>query len=365
MKKIFNILFLFVCLTLNAQTNSNSSFLSFEYFYGYIIVHAPEIQPIAQSNPTGFIVSWNKKKLGESQFENAYNFPDYGFSASYHNFHSDVLGEIYSAYAHYNFYLLNRNSKNQLKLTTAFGLGYSNSPFDKETNSKNWAIGSKFVASVYLKLLYQREYILDRFGVNAGISLIHYSNGSFNVPNLGINTVAATLGVNYNFDEPTTAPEKVKTTTQDKYPIKLNAVFRTGFNESKVNGSGLFPFYTVTFFADKKLSYKSTISLGADLFFPTFMKDYIEWENIQSGNPNETADWKRAGVFVGYELNLEHFSVITNIGYHVYYPYDYVSGIYERFGFRKRFNNHLFADLSLKINMFRAEGLEFGIGYRF
>jgi len=94
------------------------------------------------------------------------------------------------------------------------------------------------------------------------------------------------------------------------------------------------------------------------------MKDYIEWNNLQEDIPNETSDWKRVGIFVGYELNMEQFSVLGQIGYNVYYPYDYVSRIYERFGFRKHFNEHLFADLTLKINMFRAEGLEFGIGYR-
>ena len=62
---------------------------------------------------------------------------------------------------------------------------------------------------------------------------------------------------------------------------------------------------------------------------------------------------------------MEHFSIITEIGAHVYYPYDYVSQVYERFGFRKRFGEHFLADLTLKINLFRAEGLEFGIGYQF
>jgi hypothetical protein len=260
--------------------------------------------------------------------------------------------------------LLNRNAKNQLKLTSAFGLGYNTNPFDRETNSKNWAIGSSFLASVYLKLNYQREYIIDRFGINAGFVLTHYSNGSYNAPNLGINTVAAIIGVNYNLDDPTKIVERKLEKTTQKYPFNYNFVFRTGFNESKVNGSGLFPFYTLSAFADKKLSYTSTIAFGFDLFFPTYMKDYIEWNNIQQGITNDSSDWKRAGIFVGYELNMNKFSVIGQVGYHVYYPYEYVSGIYERFGFRKQLGNHFFADLTLKINMFRAEGLEFGLGYR-
>lgn len=364
MRKFVYIIFLFGFLFTDAQENSNSSTIEFDYFYGNIIEHSPELKPIIQSHPSGFIISWNKKNIGDSQFENAYNFPDFGFSASYHDFNNETLGKIYSGYAHYNFYLNNRSAKNQLKLTTAFGLGYATNPFDKATNNKNWAIGSKFLASVYLKLNYQREYIIDKLGVNAGFMLLHHSNASFNAPNLGINTLALTAGIHYNFDELESVPERNIEISEEKNPIKYNAVFRTGFNESKINGSGLFPFYTISLFADKKMSYKSTISAGTDVFFATFMKEYIKYENIINSENND-ADWKRVGIFVGHELNMEHFSVVTDIGYHVYATYKYVSEIYERFGFRKRFNDHLYADLTLKINLFRAEGLEFGIGYRF
>ncbi|MCF6279594.1 MAG: acyloxyacyl hydrolase [Flavobacteriaceae bacterium] len=358
------IIFLFSFLFIDAQEPTNNATIEFDYFYGNVLEHSPELKPIIQGHPSGFIISWNKKNIGNSQFENTYNFPDFGFSATYHDFNTEILGKVYSGYAHYNFYLNNRNAKNQLKLTTAFGLGYATNPFDKVTNNKNWAIGSKFLASVYLKFNYQREYVLDKLGVNAGFALIHYSNASFNAPNLGINTLALTAGVHYNFDDEIMAPERTLETSEDKYPIKYNAVLRLGVNESKINGSGLFPFYTVSLFIDKKLNSKSTISAGTDVFLATFMKEYIKHENSINGE-NNTADWKKVGIFIGYELNMEKFSMLTQVGYHVYDPYKYVSGIYEHFGFRKRFNEHLYADLTLKINLFRAEGLEFGFGYRF
>lgn len=365
MKKIFFITLITSCFFAKAQENSNSSFLELNYFYGNILEHAPQLKPIIEAHPTGFVFSWNQKKIGDSEFEHTYNFPDFGISVSYQNFDTKILGEVYSAYAHYNFYLTNRNSKNQVKLTSAFGLGYATSPFDKISNSKNWAMGSHFTASAYFKATYSREYILYKFGINAGIMLLHYSNASFNTPNLGINTLAITAGVNYNLEEPKHAPERSLEKLNEKFPVKFNVALRTGFIESLINNSGLFPFYTISLFGTKKLNYKSTISGGIDLFFPTYMKNYIEYDNILKGTPNETADWKRVGIFVGYELNMEKFSVITEIGLHVYYPYNYISLIYERFGFRKQFSEHLFADLTLKINLFRAEGLEFGLGYRF
>ncbi|OIQ34936.1 MAG: hypothetical protein BM563_12035 [Bacteroidetes bacterium MedPE-SWsnd-G1] len=364
MKKFILILIISCCLFAEAQEKEQSSYFQLDYFYGNIIEHAPQLKPIIQSHPSGFIFSWNKKNIENTQFNQTYNFPDVGFSASYQDFKTETLGEVYGVYTHYNFYLTNRTSKNQVKLTTAMGLAYSTSPFDKVSNSKNWALGSHINAALYVRLNYARAYILDRIGLNAGLGLIHYSNGSFNTPNLGINTLNVFVGANYDLDDELQIPERKVAKDTLKYPIKFNSAFRFGFNESKINNSGLKPFYTVSLFGTKKLNYVSTISFGTDLFFPTYMKDYIEYEN-SIYNTDSSADWKRVGIFIGHELNLNKFSLLTEIGAHVYYPYEYESVIYERFGFRKKFGEHLFADLTLKINMFRAEGVEFGIGYKF
>ena len=364
MKRITFILIFSFCFFSNAQEKEIASYFQLDYFYGNIIEHAPQLKPIIQSHPSGFVFSWNKKNTADTEFNHNYNFPDIGFSASYQDFKTETLGEVYGLYTHYNFYLTNRNVKNKVKLTTGIGLAYSTNPFDKVTNSKNWALGSHINAAILVKASYTRDYILENFGLNAGIGLIHYSNGSFNTPNLGINTLNIHVGANYNLDEELAAPNKLKEKDAEKYPIKLNAAFRFGFNESKINNSGLKPFYTVSIFGTKKLNYISTISFGTDLFFPTYMKDYIEYEN-SIYNKNDDSDWTRVGIFIGHELNLEKFSILTEVGAHVYYPYDYESVIYERFGFRKKITEHLFTDLTLKINMFRAEGVEFGIGYKF
>lgn len=364
MKKIAFILLFTSFFVATGQEKESISHFQLDYFYGNIIEHAPQLKPIIQSHPTGFIFSWSKQKVGDTQFNHAYNFPDIGFTASYQDFKTEILGEVYSLYTHYNFYLTNRNAKNKVKLTTGIGLAYSTSPFDKVTNSKNWALGSHINAAIMVKAAYARDYLLGNLGLNAGIGLIHYSNGSFNTPNLGINTLNVHIGANYNLDEELIAPEKVVEKDTEKYPIKFNSAIRFGFNESKINNSGLNPFYTISLFGTKKLNYISTISAGTDIFFPTYMKDYIAYENAIY-HKDDPIEWIRIGIFIGHELNLEKFSILTEIGAHVYYPYDYESVIYERFGFRKKITKNLFADLTLKINMFRAEGVEFGIGYKF
>jgi hypothetical protein len=111
---------------------------------------------------------------------------------------------------------------------------------------------------------------------------------------------------------------------------------------------------------DKKINYKSTISTGIDFFDSKFLKNYIDEDTPQP----QITNTKRIGIFVGHDLKVNKINAITQIGYHIYYPKKYVSRVYERVGFNHFFNKHIFTELTLKINLFRAEMLEFGLGYQ-
>ena len=84
-------------------------------------------------------------------------------------------------------------------------------------------------------------------------------------------------------------------------PIKYNVVFRGGVNESDVVGSGQFPFYIISAYADKRINVKSALQLGTDVFFSNFLKELIYYKSVSfpeelvSGNE----DYKRVGVFCG------------------------------------------------------------------
>ncbi len=52
-----------------------------------------------------------------------------------------------------------------------------------------------------MMLNYKKERIIDKFGLQAGFSLIHYSNANVKAPNASVNTIAFNLGVTYNLDD--------------------------------------------------------------------------------------------------------------------------------------------------------------------
>ena len=344
-----------------AQEINTNSYFDINYFKGNIALHNNDILHLIKGHPEGLIFSWNKKTFGENAWEQRYNYPDYGVSFTYQNLKNDVLGNNYALYGHYNIYFLKRN----LMLRIGQGLAFTSNPYHRENNHKNIAFGSKFMSSTYIMLNYKKERIIDRFGLQAGLSLIHYSNANVKAPNTSVNSVAFNIGLNYNLDEET---QEYISHKKENYsqPIKYNFVFRSGINESDVLGSGQFPFYILSTYLDKRITHKSALQIGADVFFSNFLKEYIYYRSV--AYPNESmdpeTDYKRVGIFAGHELFINKMSVVTQFGYYVYYPFDFEGRTYLRVGLKRYFGNKWFGAVTLKAHAAKAEAVELGIGIR-
>jgi hypothetical protein len=345
------------------QKSPTFSSLDINYFTGNIALHNDDILHLITGHPEGVIVSWNKKTFGQNTWEQRYNYPDYGISFSYQDLKNEFLGNNYALYGHYNFYFFNRN----LMVRIGQGLAFTTNPYDKETNHKNIAFGTKLMSSTYAMINYKKERIFENFGFQAGLSLIHYSNANVKAPNTSINSLTLSAGLTYNFDDED--PEYQYDLSDDepyKEPIKYNFVFRSGVNESDVLGSGQFPFYIVSAYADKRLNRKSTIQFGVDAFFSNFLKELIYYQSV--GFPEDDidadTDYKRLGLFVGHELFINKLSIVTQFGFYAYYPYDFEGRVYQRIGLKRYFGDKWFAALTLKSHAAKAEAVELGIGIR-
>jgi hypothetical protein len=251
-------------------------------------------------------------------------------------------------------------------LRLAQGLAYTTNPYDRIDNPKNIALGTRLLSSTYLMLNFKKERVFDRFGLQAGLSFIHYSNANVKAPNTSVNTMALNLGLTYNFEE--NSVEYIDNLSNEKFtePIRFNAVFRSGINQSDVIGSGQFPFYILSTYADKRLSNISAIQVGADVFFSNFLKELIYYQSVAFPEKEVTGDedYKRVGLFVGHELFINRMSVITQLGYYVYYPFDFEGRTYIRVGLKRYFGKKLFGAITLKSHGAKAEAVEFGIGVR-
>ena len=365
MRLFFTCIFCAVCCVSFSQEKEHTTYIDFNYFKGNIALHNNDILHLINGHPEGFILSLNKKTYGFNDWEQRYNYPDYGVSYAYQNLKNDVLGNVSSLYAHYNFYFFKRN----LMFRIGQGLAFTNHPYHKENNFRNIAFGSKLMSSTYMMLNYKKENIIDRLGIQAGFSLLHYSNANFKAPNASINSLTFNLGVTYNLDG--VEPEFVTTLSdagQEKYtqPIKYNLVLRGGLNESDIVDSGQFPFYILSAYADKRINHKSALQFGTDVFFSNFLKELIYFKSVSFPEEDVTGneDYKRIGVFAGHELFINKTSLITQFGYYVYYPFDFEGRTYLRIGLKRYFSDKLFGTLTLKSHGAKAEAVEFGIGVR-
>lgn len=332
-------------------------------FKGSILLHNPDISHLITEHPQGFILGINQKHYGEQDWEADYGYPDTGFTFIYQDMGNPVLGKNMSLYAHYNFYFFKRN----LQFRLGQGLAYASNPYDRETNFRNNAYGSRILSSTMALINYHKENLLGPLGVSAGIALIHYSNANVKAPNTSTNTMALNVGVNYDLD-PDRQPQYLPAPEREriKEPVRYNLALRGGVTESDVVGSGQYGFWIVSAYADKRLGGKSAIQLGADVFFSNFLKELIRYQSIAFPELNVAADddYKRVGVFVGHELFINKMSVVAQLGYYVYYPFDFEGRMYNRVGLKRYLGSKVFAAITLKSHGAKAEAVEFGLGVR-
>ena len=362
MKIFFTYLLFLICAFADAQDIENQSSIDINYFKGNIALHNNEVLHLIGGHPEGIIVSWNKKTFGRESWEHHYNFPDYGLSFSYQDFKSDVIGKIYALHAHYNFYFFKRN----FMLRIGNGLAYNTNPYHKINNHKNIAFGSRIQSSTFLMFNYKKDRIFENIGFQTGLTFTHYSNANVKSPNTGINSVAFNLGLTYDLNENEFQYTRTDPVERFSQPIKYNIVFRSGLNESDIIGSGQFPFYILSTYADKRISSKSAFQFGVDVFFSNFLKEYIKYNSSAFPGRNEDgkADYKRVGLFVGHELFISKTSIITQLGYYAYFPYDFEGRTYIRAGLKRYIGKKWFGAITVKSHGASAEAFEFGVGIR-
>lgn len=372
MKKfLFILIILPISFSFSQENKKNHYALQVDYLYGNIIKHKNKISHLALSHPEGIILSWNTKTTSKDKNLMRYNYPDYGYSFIYQDFNNPVLGKSYALQVNYSFYFGNRSRKNQFYLKLGQGIAYNTNPFDLNNNNKNNAFGSHLVANTTIGLNYKRKQVLEAFDTTFGVQLSHYSNGLIKSPNLGLNLIYINAGINYNLDYNNPIDYSFSKTYKDTIstaePIRLNLQFSGGLNSS-INVVGKqFPFYIGTIYADKRINNKSIIQFGTEIFFSNFLKELIRYNSVAFPEfPNEdgTADYKRISLIVGHELDIDNFSILTQFGYYVYYPYKYETRYYERIGVKKYFRDKWFATASIKAHLFLAESIDLGIGIR-
>lgn len=332
-----------------------------QYYTGSLIPHSTQISHLITDKPEGGLWSISRKAFDNEFWQNHYNHPDIGLSLHYQNNHNQTLGDLYGLFAHYDFYFLNR----KLNLRIAQGVALSTNPYDDKDNFRNLAYGSTLMPSTYFQLTY-RQNLWKNWQAFAGTFLIHHSNATIKTPNISTNTIALTAGLAYAFDQKNQQIMSQSLPNINK-KMRYNVILRSGINESHIIGMGQKPFYHLALVADKRLNYTGSLQLGTELFLSNTVKEMIPFlaNSYPESGFDEDTDWKRIGLFLGYEMHLDKLSLEGNFGYYIYDKYKENGSTYQRLGLRYYVYNNWFGSMSLKTHLAKAEAFEIGIGYKF
>ncbi|MDF1550372.1 MAG: acyloxyacyl hydrolase [Bacteroidales bacterium] len=362
--RFYKILFLLIISPLvlhgqSADSLGNGSVV-IRYSKGFLYAHHESFKYFTKNYIPAFEINLNKRTDGTKLWHQLYHFPAVGVGYNYTDFgNPEQLGHANSFFTFISVPLI-ETSKLNLSYKCAGGVAWVSKKFDLYGNIYNIAIGSNLNAYLNLNLDLDVR-LINKLHLHAGIGLTHFSNGGSQQPNKGFNIFSSQLGVRYQFND------IQRINRHDSIP---GFVKRNEF--SLIYGGGvktLEPARTKKYFvsslslnAERKLSYKTMVGLGIDLFKDNSRKEYLLSEDIQ--NP-EGKDLFYAGGHASFDLVFGKTSFTIQMGAYFWQKSKHYESVYHRFGLKYRFSEHWLANVTLKTFWAAADFAEWGIGYRF
>ncbi|MBK8500619.1 MAG: acyloxyacyl hydrolase [Flavobacteriales bacterium] len=204
------------------------------------------------------------------------------------------------------------------------------------------------------------RYDAGRWGLSVGLGIDHWSNGSFKLPNLGLNYLSASVGGRYALGPPASAPPQPTVFDQRDAPLREWSIVVSAFvSETARPLSGQHSVFIATGQRQWQVSSKSHLVVGMDLFnkgvLSTVHPEMKERERIE---------YTQLGVHGGYALGFGKGELYLHMGAYAYTPVPDEAPLFHRVGVRLRTGTHLIWNIALKSHYAVADHWEFGMGYR-
>lgn len=349
-----------LCLSLRADAVKDSVYaVGIRPQYGFLIAHRPSmVHLIDQHMAAGEV--FVERVLTRKNWHKNFHYPSHGialFAGQLAN--AQLIGSGYALIHYVNMHFIQK-MKMEWNIRLGTGIGYISRPFDRNSNNKNNAIGSHFngIMSTQTQLLFKTK----KWAFGPGISLLHYSNGSFKMPNLGLNMPAVFFSLQYNLKQHLHPEKNNYPQTEFSRLFYSSAFFSAGTRELGQPGGERFSCYTLGAFSTWQFSRKSSLLFGAEILNNGALSK--AWET-ESGIRLPRKDFTQIGLMGGYELNMDELKISLQMGAYAMSKYKGDGPLYHRLVIRYFFPNNLIAHLGLKTHFAKADYLEAGIGYRF
>lgn len=318
---------------------------------------------LVQGHSAGFALQYLKATDGAKEWHHAYNFPTYGYEVTYTSTgNRQQLGSQYSSSFILRLPLHHRSDSTLIKgfkhyLNLGIGAGYATKIWDLRENNKSLVLGSHLNASVVLHY----EVVLantSNWQLTAGLRVHHFSNGAFQLPNLGTNNLSLSVGM-----------------VRQQKPKQLISIQRKMFEKNWKNSisfvGGLkeiapptgrkYSSFTLSYLRERHFTFKSAIGGGVDFM----MNDAVRalrnrYENTEL-SPLQSS---QLGLVISYGMYFHQFQFKIQQGIYVVRPYSGDGLLYHRVALRYPITPKLLVNLGLKTHFAKADHAELGLTYQ-
>jgi hypothetical protein len=333
---------------INAQLKEHDQTLAFNLGSGGFIPHKSSVKHLLGGPAHKFELDYTFRTQGQKDFHQWYKYPYFGIVYAFETSGNPILiGNMHSINLFVGLPLYSGN--NPLRFRMGAGLGYIQKIFDLQNNHKSNAIGSHINSNIQFR--FEKDFqLLPSHILKLGIGFSHFSNGSYQKPNLGINFAHFYLG--YGFQIKKHAPiehKKVSKKITGENPFQFKVIAGFGIKENVTLLESKYFIGVLTGQLERKINHISSWILSSD--------NYINY-SLQN-NPKGIF---QSGVSVGSMLHFDKVRLGFCVGSYLWNAPSEEETIYNKIMVEYHFSQKLFCQLLLKSHKATADFINLTLG---
>jgi len=322
--------------------------------YGFLVGHRGVMGHLAQEHAVAQELGYVFRTQGAKSWHATYSYPDIGIHWFYGSVgNTEILGRYTGFFASISFPFIHREHF-RLNARLGAGLAYTNKVYNPEINPKNVAISTPLNALIELGL--DASFYFGKNWMTLGLDLTHFSNGSFRVPNLGLNIPYLSLAYG-RFISLKEQQNTARLSSVPKNRFLFGATAIASVKEIYPTGGKTYGVYALSLHTRIFSKPKTGWELALDIISKQALYGY------RSEVKKQANQILQAGLYTGYLLPLNQFHFVLGMGIYIRDRYDPDGMFYHRVGMRYYFNNGVFINVVLKTHWAKADYVEWGIGY--
>ncbi|MBK6901230.1 MAG: acyloxyacyl hydrolase [Saprospirales bacterium] len=339
---------------------------------GRIFKHTKKIAFPIPDHSYGIGLNFQYQTFGKAAWHQHQGYPLMGFGLQYYNFGDrEILGNAVSFFPNLTLKILDK-PRWMVHFRVGSGIAWIDRTYDRLNNPQNNSIGSQMNNTTCFRLTAGFA-ISPRWAVFAGGSFTHFSNGAFQMPNLGINIPAVSASLRYT-PQPVEKEEYVRWEESKRPPGRfgVQGYFSLAYKETSFPGAAKWPVYAGSLAGIYRISKVQNLLIGGE--YEYYQSVFVFSRHTFSAASSEQARRQatRLGVFLANEWQFGNTGLLVQLGYYVNpnnnpTPFP----VYNKLGLRYylrpivRSGVQFYGGVYLKSHIITADYISIGIGIRF